>query len=62
MQGLETALRHKLLVGVCTSVCQSNLDDLVQDAWVDRLIDMADVLLVSHLSTCWTWSPIHNSL
>lgn len=40
MQGLETALRHKLLVGVCTSVCKSNIDDLVRDAWIDRLIEM----------------------
>ena len=29
MQGLENALRNKLLVGVCTSVCKSNIDDLV---------------------------------
>ncbi|MGC6444996.1 MAG: radical SAM protein [Rubripirellula sp.] len=49
MQGLETALRHKLLVGVCTSVCQSNLDDLVQDAWVDRLIDMGVMYCWYHI-------------
>ena len=40
MDGIEAALRNKLLVGVCTSVCRSNIDDLVNDAWVDRLIDM----------------------
>ena len=39
MKGLETALKHNLLVGVCTSVCKTNLDDLVRDAWVDRLIE-----------------------
>ena len=49
MKGLETALCHKLLVGVCTSVCQSNLDDLVQDAWVDRLIEMGVMYCWYHI-------------
>ena len=49
MKGLETALRHKLLVGVCTSVCQSNLDDLVRDAWVDRLIEMGVMYCWYHI-------------
>ena len=49
MQGLETALRHKLLVGVCTSVCKSNLDDLVQNAWVDRLIEMGVMYCWYHI-------------
>lgn len=40
MAGIEAALRNKLMVGVCTSVCQSNIDDLVNDAWIDRLIEM----------------------
>ena len=40
MQGIEAALRNKLMVGVCTSVCQTNIDDLVRDEWVDRLIEM----------------------
>ncbi len=40
MEGIKTALRHHLMVGVCTSVCQTNIDDLVNDAWVDRLIEM----------------------
>ncbi|WP_145103470.1 MULTISPECIES: radical SAM protein [Rosistilla] len=40
MEGIKTALRHNLMVGVCTSVCQTNIDDLVNDAWVDRLIEM----------------------
>jgi MoaA/NifB/PqqE/SkfB family radical SAM enzyme len=49
MQGLETALRHKLLVGVCTSVCKTNLDDLVRDAWVDRLIEMGVMYCWYHI-------------
>ena len=40
MEGLKTALRHRLLVGVCTSVCKSNIDDLVNPTWVDALIKM----------------------
>ncbi len=49
MQGLETALRHKLLVGVCTSVCKSNIDDLVNDRWVDRLIEMGVMYCWFHI-------------
>lgn len=40
LQGLEKCLKHKLLTGVCTSVCQTNIDDLVNEAWIDRLIEM----------------------
>ncbi len=49
MKGLETALRHKLLVGVCTSVCKSNIDDLVRDAWVDRLVEMGVMYCWFHI-------------
>ena len=40
MAGLENCRRHKLLIGVATSVCQSNIDDLVTEAWLRRLIAM----------------------
>ncbi|MEO1529407.1 MAG: radical SAM protein [Planctomycetota bacterium] len=49
MKGLETALKHNLLVGVCTSVCKTNLDDLVNEAWVDRLIDMGVMYCWFHI-------------
>ena len=49
MQGLETALKHNLLVGVCTSVCKTNLDDLVNNAWVDRLIEMGVMYCWYHI-------------
>ena len=49
MQGLETALRHKLLVGVCTSVCKSNIEDLVNNRWVDRLIEMGVMYCWYHI-------------
>ena len=49
MKGLETALKHNLLVGVCTSVCKSNIDDLVNDKWVDRLIEMGVMYCWFHI-------------
>lgn len=39
LQGLDHCLDHKLLTGVATSLCRSNLDDLLNEAWVDRLIE-----------------------
>ena len=49
MKGLEAALKHNLLVGVCTSVCKTNLDDLVNNAWVDRLIEMGVMYCWYHI-------------
>lgn len=49
MAGIETALKHKLLVGVCTSVCKTNIDDLVADKWVDRLIEMGVMYCWFHI-------------
>lgn len=40
MIGLQNCLTNKLLTGVCTSLCQTNIDDLLTEAWVDRLISM----------------------
>lgn len=40
MQGLHNCLKHKVFTGVCTSLCQTNIDDLLTEAWIDRLIDM----------------------
>jgi len=39
LQGIQNCLKHKVFTGVCTSVCQTNLD-LVNEKWIDRLIDM----------------------
>ncbi len=38
LAGLEACTRNRLITGVATSVCQSNFDDLVNEAWVDELI------------------------
>jgi MoaA/NifB/PqqE/SkfB family radical SAM enzyme len=40
MVGLQNCLANKLLTGVCTSLCQTNIDDLLTEAWVDRLVAM----------------------
>src|SRR5438876_9236371 len=40
MQGIHNCLNNKLLTGVCTSLCRTNIDDLLTDRWVDRLIEM----------------------
>ncbi len=38
LAGLDACSRHKLIVGVATSVCRSNVDDLVNEAWLRHLI------------------------
>src|SRR5215472_11844598 len=40
IQGLQNCLKHKVFTGVCTSLCQTNIDDLLTENWLDRLIDM----------------------
>src|SRR5437016_5093675 len=39
MRGLEHCLRARLLTGVATSVCQSNIDELLTQQWLQELID-----------------------
>ena len=39
MEGLQNCLKHKVMTGVCTSLCQSNFD-LLSEKWLDRLIEM----------------------
>src|SRR5262245_12899864 len=40
MQGVHNALNNKVLTGVCTSLCQTNFNDLLREEWIDRLIEM----------------------
>jgi MoaA/NifB/PqqE/SkfB family radical SAM enzyme len=40
LAGLQNCLKSRLITGVATSVCRSNVDDLVSEAWLRRLIDM----------------------
>ncbi|MBI2193585.1 MAG: radical SAM protein [Planctomycetes bacterium] len=48
MAGLRNCLREKIFTGVCTSLCQTNIDDLLHEAWVDRLIDLGVMYLWYH--------------
>jgi MoaA/NifB/PqqE/SkfB family radical SAM enzyme len=38
LRGLDHAIRAGLLTGVATSVCQSNIQDLLSESWLDQLI------------------------
>jgi len=40
LQGVQNCLDEKVFTGVCTSLCQTNIDDLLTEKWVDRLIEM----------------------
>ncbi|MGE3804382.1 MAG: radical SAM/SPASM domain-containing protein [Gemmataceae bacterium] len=40
MAGLHNCLDNHVFTGVCTSLCQTNIDDLLSETWVDRLIEM----------------------
>jgi MoaA/NifB/PqqE/SkfB family radical SAM enzyme len=53
MEGLRAAVRHRLITGVASSVCQSNFDDLVRESWVDRLIELG-----VHYTWFHTYRPV----
>ena len=53
MAGLENCLKHDLFTGVCTSLCQTNIDDLLTEKWVDRLIEMG---------VFYTWFHIYRAV
>jgi MoaA/NifB/PqqE/SkfB family radical SAM enzyme len=38
LRGLDHCLREKILTGVATSVCQSNIDELLTEKWLGELI------------------------
>jgi len=40
MLGIDACRRQRLITGVASSVCQSNIDALVNDVWLRRLIDL----------------------
>src|SRR5437016_12928366 len=39
LRGLDNCLRQRLLTGVATSLCQTNIDDLLTESWLQELID-----------------------
>jgi len=40
MQGLHNCLNNRVMTGVCTSICTTNIDDLLREEWIDRLVEM----------------------
>ncbi len=40
MEGIKNCLANKVFTGVCTSLCQTNYQDLLNERWVDKLIEM----------------------
>lgn len=48
MQGLQNCLKHKVMAGVCTSLCQTNFD-LLSEKWLDRLIEMGVMYTWFHI-------------
>jgi MoaA/NifB/PqqE/SkfB family radical SAM enzyme len=53
LAGLDACIRNRLITGVATSVCQTNIDDLVQESWVDRLIEIG-----AHYVWYHTYRPV----
>lgn len=49
MRGVEHCLANKVMTGVCTSLCQSNFDDLLKEEWIDQLIDMGVLYTWFHI-------------
>ncbi len=52
LAGLAACHRHKLITGVATSVCQTNID-LVSESWLRRLIEMG-----VHYAWFHTYRPV----
>lgn len=40
LRGLKNAVKARLVVGVATSLAKNNIDDLLREEWLDKLIDM----------------------
>jgi len=53
MAGLQNCLDQKIITGVCTSLCRSNIDDFLTEEWVDNLIAKGAMYMWFH-----TYRPI----
>lgn len=53
LRGLRNCLDAKLLTGVATSLCQTNIDDLLTREWLQKLIDMG-----VHYTWYHTYRPV----
>lgn len=53
LAGVENCRKHGLIIGVASSICQTNIDDLVQESWLRKLIDMG-----AHYAWFHTYRPV----
>lgn len=53
LAGIENCHRHGLILGVATSVCQTNIHDLLSEAWLRRLIELG-----VHYAWFHTYRPV----
>jgi len=53
MEGLKNCVKNKLITGVATSVCGSNIDDLVNENWLRELIKIG-----AHYVWFHTYRPV----
>src|SRR5262249_39511437 len=49
LEGIKNSIKNKVFTGVCTSLCKTNFDDLLNEKWVDRLIDMGVMYTWFHI-------------
>ncbi|CAN5636549.1 radical SAM protein [soil metagenome] len=53
LAGLENCRNQGLIIGAATSVCQTNIDDLLSEAWLKRLIELG-----VHYAWYHTYRPV----
>jgi len=53
VRGLQHCLDEKILTGVATSLCRTNIDDLLTEEWLDKLISMG-----VHYTWFHTYRPV----
>ena len=53
MRGLHAALDAGVFTGVCTSLARTNIDDLLREEWIDRLIE---------LGVLYTWFHVYRPM
>lgn len=49
LEGLQNALDAGVFTGVCTSLCRTNIADLLREDWLDRLIAMGVMYIWYHV-------------
>jgi MoaA/NifB/PqqE/SkfB family radical SAM enzyme len=53
LRGLDACLDNRILTGVATSLCQTNIDDLLTEDWLRHLIKKG-----VHYAWCHTYRPV----